>query len=237
MRSSIQSRPTGRTSRSSCRSTTRRRGAGVSRPSSQRGSGTSRTLPAGSPAPGPSRRRAGSAIASPGSPWGGRTGARTPAGGGRGWASRWANLPPRFAGIYTAAITDVMDELGLQRQTLPWAIQPLSADMRLAGYAFTARGRPYRGTPRDRDTTRRLFLRMLGAAPADSVLVLASGDNAAAHFGELSAQWFRSRRIRGAVIDGATRDAASIARLRFPTFVRYRTPQASVPPWRAPYLA
>src|SRR3989449_8256327 len=73
---------------------------------------------------------------------------------------------------------------------------------------------------------------MLGAPPADSVLVLASGDNAAAHFGELSAQWFRSRRIRGAVIDGATRDAASIARLRFPTFVRYRTPQDSVPRWR-----
>ncbi len=147
-------------------------------------------------------------------------------------ASRSDNLPRRFARIYTAAITDVMDELGLQRQTLPWAIQPLTADMRLAGYAFTARGRPYRGTPRDRDTTLRLFLRMLGAAPADSVLVLASGDNAAAHFGELSAQWFRSRRIRGAVIDGATRDAASIARLRFPTFVRYRTPQDSVPRWR-----
>src|SRR5881296_1594304 len=131
-------------------------------------------------------------------------------------ASRSDNLPRRFARIYTAAITDVMDELGLQRQTLPWAIQPLTADMRLAGYAFTARGRPYRGTPRDRDTTLRLFLRML----------------AAAHFGELSAQWFRSRRIRGAVIDGATRDAASIARLRFPTFVRYRTPQDSVPRWR-----
>src|SRR5207247_1026607 len=103
--------------------------------------------------------------------------------GGRGMASRSDNLPRRFARIYTAAITDVMDELGLQRQTLPWAIQPLTADMRLAGYAFTARGRPYRGTPRDRDTTLRLFLRMLGAAPADSVLVLASGDTAAAPLG------------------------------------------------------
>src|SRR5438093_150472 len=70
-------------------------------------------------------------------------------------ASRSDNLPRRFARIYTAVITDVMDELGLQRQTLPWAIQPLSADMRLAGYAFTARGRPYRGTPRDRDATLR----------------------------------------------------------------------------------
>jgi regulator of RNase E activity RraA len=56
------------------------------------------------------------------------------------------------------------------------------------------------------------------------VLVLGANDNVAAHFGELSAEWFRARKVRGVVIDGSTRDAASITRLRFPTFVRYRTP-------------
>src|SRR2546430_782004 len=71
-------------------------------------------------------------------------------------ASRSDNLPHRFARIYTAAITDVMDGLGLPRQTLPWAIRPLTADMRLAGYAFTARGRPYRGPARDRDAPPRV---------------------------------------------------------------------------------
>jgi 4-hydroxy-4-methyl-2-oxoglutarate aldolase len=141
-------------------------------------------------------------------------------------------LPRRFARIPTAAIADVMDELGLLRQALPPAIQPLTPDMRVAGYAFTARGRPFRGAPRDRDQTLRRFLGMLGAAPADSVLVLAANDHVAAHFGELSAASFRARRVRGAVIDGATRDATTIARLRFPTFVRYRTPLDSVPRWR-----
>ena len=147
-------------------------------------------------------------------------------------ASRSDKLPRRFAKIYTAAITDVLDELGLLRQTLPHAIQPLMPEMRLAGYAFTARGRPFRGKPRDRDATLRRFLGMLGAVPAESVLVLAANDNEAAHFGELSAEWFRARKVRGAVIDGSTRDAASIARARFPTFVRYRSPQDSVPRWR-----
>ena len=142
------------------------------------------------------------------------------------------NLPRRFAKIYTAAITDVLDELGLTRQTLPSAIQPLTPGMRTAGYAFTARGRPHRGRPSERDATLRQFLKMLGAVPADSVLVLAANDSVAAHFGELSAAWFRARRVRGAVIDGATRDAAFIGRLGFPTFVRYRTPQDSVPRWR-----
>jgi len=145
---------------------------------------------------------------------------------------RTDNLPRRFARVYTAAITDVLDEMGLQRQTLPPAIQPLSPDMRLAGYAFTARGRPHRGTPRDRDETLRRFLGMLGAVPADSVLVLAANDTVAAHFGELSAEWFRARRVRGAVVDGGTRDAAYLSRIRFPTFARYRTPQDSVPRWR-----
>lgn len=147
-------------------------------------------------------------------------------------ASRSDNLPRRFARIYTAAITDVLDELGLLRQTLSHAIQPLTPEMRMAGYAFTARGRPHRGKPRDRDETLRRFLGMLGAVPAESVLVLAANDNEAAHFGELSAEWFRARKVRGAVIDGSTRDAASIIRARFPTFVRYRTPQDSVPRWR-----
>jgi regulator of RNase E activity RraA len=73
---------------------------------------------------------------------------------------------------------------------------------------------------------------MLGAVPADSVLVLATNDSSAAHFGELSMEALRRRKVRGAVIDGATRDAASIARTGFPTFVRYRTPQDSVPRWR-----
>ena len=142
------------------------------------------------------------------------------------------NMPRRFARIYTAAITDVMDEMGLLRQTLPHTIQPLTPDMRVAGYAFTARGRTHRGGPRDRDATLRRFLGMLGAVPAESVLVLAANDNEAAHFGELSAEWFRARRVRGAVIDGSTRDAAYISRIKFPTFCRYRTPQDSVPRWR-----
>jgi 4-hydroxy-4-methyl-2-oxoglutarate aldolase len=147
-------------------------------------------------------------------------------------ASRTDALPRRFARIYTAAITDVMDELGLQRQTLPSALQPLTTSMRMAGYAFTARGRPHRGSPRERDATLRRFLGMIGAVPSDSVLVLAANDTVAAHFGELSMEALRRRKVRGAVIDGATRDASLIARAGFPTFVRYRTPQDSVPRWR-----
>lgn len=144
-------------------------------------------------------------------------------------AERRDSLPRRFARIYTAAVTDVMDEMGLLRQALPSSIQPLTPDMRVAGYAFPARGRPQKSGNRDEVT--RKFLGMIGAAPRDSVLVLGARDSVAAHFGELSAEVFRTRGVRGAVIDGATRDASYIARLRFPTFVRYRSPLDSIPRW------
>jgi regulator of RNase E activity RraA len=39
--------------------------------------------------------------------------------------------------------------------------------------------------------------------------------------------------VRGAVVDGATRDAAYVLREKFPLFCRYRTPQDSLPRWRA----
>src|SRR5947199_820957 len=102
-------------------------------------------------------------------------------------ATRSDNLPRRFARIYTAAITDVMDEMGLQRQTLPAAIQPLLPDMRAAGYAFTARGRARKSGPSERDATLRQFLAMLGAVQADSVLVLAAYNKLAYNLRQLSA--------------------------------------------------
>ena len=155
---------------------------------------------------------------------------RSNSGSARYAARRSDDLPRRFARTYTAAITDVMDEMGLLRQTLPPTIQPLSSEMRLAGYAFPARGRPRQRGPRDE--VLRKFLGMIGDVPRDSVLVIQANDNVAAHFGELSAEWLRSRKARGVVVDGSTRDAASIARIAFPTFVRYRTPQDSVPRWQ-----
>jgi regulator of RNase E activity RraA len=42
----------------------------------------------------------------------------------------------------------------------------------------------------------------------------------------------KARGVRGAVIDGATRDAAYVVRERFPVFCRYRTPLDSLPRWR-----
>jgi 4-hydroxy-4-methyl-2-oxoglutarate aldolase len=142
-----------------------------------------------------------------------------------------ADLCIRYARIYTAAITDVLDKRGYYNQTLPHDIVPLTPDTRLSGVAFPASGKQSRTT--DTEAAVRAFLTLLGAVPRDAVLVIQANDDVAAHFGELSAVAMKARGVRGAVVDGATRDAAYVLRERFPLFCRYRTPQDSLPRWRA----
>src|ERR671923_1398373 len=91
-----------------------------------------------------------------------------------------ADLCTRYARIYTAAVTDVLDKHGHYNQTLPHDIVPLSADVRLAGIAFPATGKRSRNT--DTEAAVRSFLTLLGAVPRDSVLVIQANDDVAAHF-------------------------------------------------------
>lgn len=141
------------------------------------------------------------------------------------------DLCTRYSRIYTAAITDVLDQLGFYDQTLPHDIVPLTPETRLAGMAFPVSGKSSRNT--ETDAAIRAFLTMLGAVPSDAVLVIQANDDVAAHFGELSAVAMKARGARGVVLDGATRDAAYILREEFPLFCRYRTPLDSLPRWLA----
>jgi regulator of RNase E activity RraA len=140
-------------------------------------------------------------------------------------------LCARYARLYTAAITDVLDRHGRYNQTLPHDIVGLAPGTRLAGLAFPAAGKASRNA--DPERAIRAFLTLLGAVPRHAVLVIAAHDDVAAHFGELSAVAMKARGVRGAVIDGATRDAAYVLRERFPVFCRYRTPLDSLPRWLA----
>jgi regulator of RNase E activity RraA len=133
------------------------------------------------------------------------------------------------ADLYTAAVADVLDSLGLDRQTLPPAIGPLSPGMRLRGPAFAVEGRP-RADAEYEPSIRRI-LEMLGAVPPGHVPVYATHDDGAAQFGELSATTLEAKGCPGVILDGGCRDVAFIERTGFPVFCRYATPQDSVPRW------
>src|SRR5690348_13289419 len=57
-------------------------------------------------------------------------------------ATDHAELGRRFGALYTGAITDVLDRLGLRTQTLPVELAPLRPGLRLAGPAYPVRGAP-----------------------------------------------------------------------------------------------
>jgi regulator of RNase E activity RraA len=138
-------------------------------------------------------------------------------------------LARRFSAVYTAALADVLDGLGLLRQTLVPDIRALAPGMSVAGPAYVVEGRPRSGI--DYEASMTAILECLGAVPPGHVAVYATRDRESAQFGELSATALAARGAAGVVLDGGCRDVDFIRRERFPVFCRFRTPQDSVPRW------
>ncbi len=139
------------------------------------------------------------------------------------------DLRARFGAVYTAALTDVMDDLGRHHQTLPHEIVPLEPGARVVGPAFAVEGRTNHSI--DPEVSIRRILEMLGAVPAGHVAVYEAGDTTCAHFGELSAVSLVAHGVAGVVINGGCRDVDLIRPTGLPVFARYRTPQDAVSRW------
>jgi regulator of RNase E activity RraA len=140
-----------------------------------------------------------------------------------------SDLARRFSSLYTGAVTDVLDRLGLRSQTLPPELAPLRPGMRLAGPAYPVEGRPNPDV--DHERSMRKVLELLGAVPPGHVAVYQTHDRETAHLGELSATSLKGRGCAGAVIDGGCRDIDFILREDYPVFCRYTTPQDCTPRW------
>jgi len=105
-----------------------------------------------------------------------------------------ADLCDRYAALYPGAVTDVLDRMGYGSRALPSAIGPLTDDTRMAGIAYPVHGYPDESS--DYEENMRRFLRMLGDAPAESVVVYETRDEEAAHIGELSTTALRAQGFR-----------------------------------------
>jgi 4-hydroxy-4-methyl-2-oxoglutarate aldolase len=138
-------------------------------------------------------------------------------------------LRTRFGAVYTAAVTDVLDQLGHRRQTLPPEVVPLEPGARVAGPAFAVEGRTNHSI--DPEASIRRILEMLGSVPAGHVAVYEPGDATCAHFGELSATSLQVHGVAGVVINGGCRDVDLVRASGLPVFARYRTPQDAVSRW------
>ncbi|HML47979.1 MAG TPA: RraA family protein [Clostridia bacterium] len=129
-------------------------------------------------------------------------------------------LVERYEAVFTAAVNDVLREMGYVYQTLPNTIQGLSPDMKVAGIAFTLKG------SKNLDIVDEMpeRARMLDAIPKDAVCVWdTSNDDESAQWGEIMTMAAKMRGARGAIVDGGVRDTDRVLQQRFPVFARFRS--------------
>ena len=133
------------------------------------------------------------------------------------------DLSARLLRLYTGAVADILDELGLRNQCLPAAIRPLESKMKVAGPVFTIRGRAM--PPGERPDPRLRQMDMLDAIFRGSVIVIEPGDDSrAAHWGELMSNTALQKGATGCVINGGLRDSGQILELGFPVFRVFHSP-------------
>ena len=118
--------------------------------------------------------------------------------------------------LYTAVLSDALDELGYRQQAMRETIRPLSSDLVFAGWARTivcmdvyhVSENPYV-----------MEIEAVDSLLPGEVAGVATGDSKRnAPWGELLSTAAQSRGARGAVIDGLVRDVKKIQALGFPVF-------------------
>lgn len=135
----------------------------------------------------------------------------------------------RLAACYSGAIYDVLRARNRPDQILPRTIRPLNVAHTLTGRIFTVSGHADHTV--DGHTTLLEWTRMLAKAPRNGVVVCQPNDDTLAHMGELSAETFVYRGVRGYLCDGGCRDTRLIEKTGLPVWFRYYTPRDVVGRW------
>ncbi|MFO1397168.1 MAG: RraA family protein [Burkholderiales bacterium] len=120
--------------------------------------------------------------------------------------------------LYTAVLSDVLDDLGCRQQAMPPAIRPLDDALVMAGFARTGLYREvYRVTPDENPYE--LEMALIDSLHRDEIAVFAcGGSRRIAPWGELLTTASRARGAAGCITDGFVRDIRQIRALQFPVF-------------------
>jgi len=137
-----------------------------------------------------------------------------------------ADTATRLKKLYTAAVYDIMDEMGLPNQCMDLGIKPLERTMRVAGPAFTVACAADTRTDAeyDNDEVKRFtfFRRMYQGCV---VIVSSGGESKSGHWGELMSMSSKARGAAGVILDGGIRDGNILMAMEnWPVFTRYLSP-------------
>ena len=120
--------------------------------------------------------------------------------------------------LYTAVLSDVLDELGFRAQALPPSIRPLDDTRNMVGVARTGLYREIFEV-RAGENPYELEIALVDDLKPDDVAVFGCGGSTRiAPWGELLSTAARARGAAGCLTDGYVRDVRQIRQLGFPVF-------------------
>jgi len=121
--------------------------------------------------------------------------------------------------LYTPAVSDAVDELGLAPGFLDAQIRPMWIGARMAGFAGTMK-MVLSDEPLDRDIIARMT-KFIDRVPKFPIACIdMSGQMVAAGLGQSTSQILQRLGFRGGLVDGPIRDIAQVTALQFPIFAR-----------------
>jgi 4-hydroxy-4-methyl-2-oxoglutarate aldolase len=127
--------------------------------------------------------------------------------------------------LYSAVISDILDEMGIRNHTLNRHIRPIRDDMVLAGRAMPIVASEVFEIP---DEPYAMTIEVLDGLKQDQVpLIVANNDLNTAMWGELFSTASRARGARGTIIEGLSRDTRKILQMNYPLFCTGRMPTDS----------
>ena len=124
--------------------------------------------------------------------------------------------------LYSGVVADILDSMGVRRNSLEYGLRPLDNDYKVLGRAFTVLAADVYEIPEE---PYKLELESVDKVGPDEVIVASTnGSTSSGFWGELLTTRSMQNGCVGAVIDGYTRDAKRILDLKFPLFVRGHCP-------------
>ncbi len=124
-----------------------------------------------------------------------------------------------YSKLYTCAVSDAIDELGLEPGFLDAGIRPMWPGARIVGFAGTMK-MVLSDEPLDRNVIARLvkFMKQIPNFPI--MCVDMSGQMIAAGLGQSTSRILQGFGFKGGLVDGPIRDMAQVISLKFPIFAR-----------------
>ncbi|HUX99040.1 MAG TPA: RraA family protein [Candidatus Deferrimicrobium sp.] len=132
---------------------------------------------------------------------------------------RMKQVVNEYSNLYTCAVSDAIDELGLEPGFLDAGVRPVWSGARIVGFAGTMK-MVLSDEPLDRDILAKMtkFIDQVPKFPIACIDM--SGQMIAAGLGQSTSRILQGLGFRGGLVEGPVRDIAQVTALQFPIFAR-----------------